>query len=319
MAFAHDFSDIFRNGIISEPPVRPETAVSRELERGSTIKKTPLDIKERRRLGKRIIKAIQPQLEAAVKSEAEISGKPIDRHIKDLVELLDSSYAAGQDSISVSLGDAASVGDIDVDQDIDMADAEQSKPENLQTLHGDLDKATVSGTRDVDMLDVDAPGEEVNEEASLALHNGGDTINTDTALVEVDGNVAQKASHTNGSKNTNTPPDTNGYISTHNDDNQPAPPTPPISNGDINADQGDILANGGIPYYLKDFQPEGTSLVPGGDMMSSFSEELSEMDDEELRGLGADVAGIEEVLGTVVTATPSKSKKGKAKKKGRKR
>ncbi|KAH9211217.1 hypothetical protein DL95DRAFT_369968 [Leptodontidium sp. 2 PMI_412] len=313
MSFALEFSEIFRNGILSEPPIKPETAVSRELEKGSTIKKTPLDIKERRRLGKRIIKAVQPQLEAAVKSEAEISGKPVDRHLKDLLELLDSSYSAGQDSISVSLGDTGSVGDLDADQDAPMARASDT----ATTAAGVQQSSAVS--EDVLMPDADAPGEADNESSDVALPTENNTINTDTALVEVDGNVSQKASQANGIKNSSTSPDTNGYVSAQ-EVIQPAPPTPPTSNGDTNTDQAEILANGGIPYYLKDFQPEGTSLLQGADVMSSFSEELSEMDDEELRGLGADFkTGTTEVVGTVITASPSKAKKGKAKKKARRR
>ncbi|KAH7360466.1 PHD-finger domain-containing protein [Rhexocercosporidium sp. MPI-PUGE-AT-0058] len=316
MSFALEFCEIFRNGILSEPPVKPETAVSRELEKGSTIKKTPLDIKERRRLGKRIIKAIQPQLEAAVKSEAEISGKPVDRHLKDLLELLDSSYSAGQDSISVSLGDTGSVGDLDADQDTQMV--RNSEAAASVTASGAQQSSVVA--EDVEMPDADAPGEEVDDEPNgVALLTEDDTINTETALIEVDGNVSQKASQTNGIKNSSTSPETNGYVSAQ-EVIQPAPPTPPTSNGDTNTDQADILANGGIPYYLKDFQPEGTSLLQGADVMSSFSEELSEMDDEELRGLGADFkAGTMEVVGAVVTASPSKAKKGKAKKKARRR
>ncbi|KAI6716238.1 PHD finger domain-containing protein [Diplocarpon mali] len=319
MSFAYEFSDIFRHGIISEPPIRPETAVSRELERGSTIKKTPLDLKERRRLGKRIIKAVQPQLEAAVKSEAEISGKSVDRQIRELVELLDSSYAAGHDSISVSLGDAASVGEIDAEQDTESADAGQNKP--TEQAYSGRDRAIIPGSEDTEVQDMNAPGE-VGHDTVVALPTDEDTITVDVPLSEVDGNGSQKKSHTNDIKSTDTPPDTNGFASAPEvtQPTPPAPPTPPVSNGDTSTEQTDVLANGGIPYYLKDFQPEGTSLLEGDDVISNFSEALSEMDEEELRDLGADVdAGSMKVADTIVTASASKAKKGKAKKKGRRR
>ncbi|PBP24366.1 Epc-N domain-containing protein [Diplocarpon rosae] len=319
MSFANEFSEIFRNGITSEPPIRPETAVSRELERGSTIKKTPLDLKERRRIGKRIIKAVQPQLEAAVKSEAEISSKPVDRQIKELVELLDSSYAAGHDSISVSLGDAASIGEIDAEQDAGSADVGQNKP--LERSYEDQDLEIVPGSEDTKMQDVDAPGE-VKHHIIVALSASEDTITVDVPLSEFDGNGPQKESQANAIKNTDTPPATSGFASAPEvmQPAPPAPPTPPVSNGDTSTEQTDVLANGGIPYYLKDFQPEGTSLLEGDDVISNFSEALSEMDEEELRDLGADVdAGAMKVIDTIVTASASKAKKGKAKKKGRKR
>ncbi|CZT49291.1 related to bromodomain and PHD finger-containing protein [Rhynchosporium secalis] len=313
MSFAHEFLDIFRNGIISGPQVKPETAVSKELEKGSTIKKTPLDIKERRRLGKRIIKAVQPQLEAAIKSEAEISGKSIERHLKDLVELLDSTYTAGQDSIAVSLGDTGSLGDFDADQDTKRIGADESTDGSAKG------KQTSNIAENVEMSDVDASDDVVDNANTIILPNGDETNSTDTRFAEAEEIASKNAAETNGIKDSSTTPDADGYVSTH-DVVQPTPPTPPTSNGDTSNDQADILANGGIPYYLKDFQPEGTSLIQGADAMSTFSEELSEMDDEELRGLGADFkSATTEVVSDVIVASPSKAKKGKAKKKGRRR
>lgn len=314
MTFANDLGSIVRSGIISEPPIRPETAVSRELERGSTIKKVPLDLKERRRQGKRIINTTRPQLEAAVKAEAEISGKPVDKLLKELHDILDSSYIASHDYISVSLGDAASVADNDADQDTEMVDATQSKPAEEPNANQDSPAVPVAG--DVDLPDIDAPCEE-DEIAVAATPAGDDALKTGTPIAEVDADIPQKGSRLNTVEDTDTPPaETNGYAPSQ-EVVQPAPPTPPVSNGGSNTDPVDILANGGIPFYLKDFEPEGTSLVQAGDTMSNFSEELSEMGDEELRGLGDDVnAGAMEIVRPVITATPAKKK---PKKKARKR
>ncbi|EHL02580.1 putative NuA3 HAT complex component NTO1 [Glarea lozoyensis 74030] len=69
-AFAQDFGNVFHNGIVSQPVPQPEQPVSSELK-----KPIVTDIRERRRLAKRIIKTIQPQLQAAVRAEADISGK----------------------------------------------------------------------------------------------------------------------------------------------------------------------------------------------------------------------------------------------------
>lgn len=324
MSFAHDFANVFRNGIISEPPIKPDTAVTRELERSSTFKKTALDIKERRKLGKRILKTVQSQLEKAVQAEADISSKPRDRLVADLEQLLETTYVAGPDSIAVSLGDAGSLAETEVDQDTAMAEnhdqsnerATRSSPSKIR--HADT---PASGSGDVEMQDVDATGEDVDDDTVFPLTTGDDTINIDTALLEVNGNVSQvKMDHTNGIKQTGTPPDTNGYVSSQ-EVIQPSPPTPPVSNGDTTSDQADILNNGGIPYYLKDFGPEGTTLLQGGDVMSSFGDELSEMDDEELKGLGVDfMADPADVVGTAIAAIPApKAKKGKAKKKGGRR
>ena len=117
----------------------------------------------------------------------------------------------------------------------------------------------------------------------------------------------------NGVKNASTPPDTNGYV-TAPESQPPAPPTPPVSNGGHAADNTD-LNTGGVLWYLKDFQPEGTSIVDPH--ASRMSEELSDMDDEELKVLGGDIDEADgEVVGAVGTS-PSKSKKSKAKKRWR--
>ncbi|KUJ21145.1 uncharacterized protein LY89DRAFT_778760 [Mollisia scopiformis] len=306
-SFSHDFSEVFRHGIINEPVPKPETAASKELERSSNIKKTPLDMKERRRLAKRIVKAVQPLLEAAVRAEAEISSKPVDREIKLLEQLLDSCLQAGNDSLSVSLGDG-SVGEREVEHDAELA---ESNGNGTIHVNGDstetIDEHDKGDSADVDMQDDNAPGEDEN--TIVAATPADDTIDTGP-VTRANKSSPSKASVT---KSTNTPPDTNGYVQAP-EVVQPAPPTPPVSNGDTNTD-ADILTNGGIPWYVKDFEPEGTSLIPGKDAMSSFSEELSEMDEDDLRGLGADVAA-GEAAGAVI-ASPTKPKKSKAKKKGK--
>lgn len=270
-------------------------------------------MKERRRLAKRIVKAVQPVLEAAVRAEAEISDKPVDKELKQFEHLIDAALEAGKagnDTVSVSLGDG-SVGEREAEPDVEMAEANGNGTievkGNSNETNGDQEK---NRPTDVEMQDADAPGEDEN--TIIAATPGNGTIDTGPTTRS----NKSSPSKANGTKSANTPPDTNGHVQAP-EIAPPAPPTPPVSNGDTNTD-ADILTNGGIPWYVKDFQPEGTSLVPGKDAMSSFSEDLSEMDDDDLKGLGADVAA-GETAGTTITATPAKPKKGKAKKKGKSR
>lgn len=262
-------------------------------------------MKERRRLGKRIVKSVQQLLEMAVRAEAEISSKPVARELKSLEQLLDTCLQAGNDSISVSLGDG-SVGEREAEHDVAMAEAKSSDTIEAAQLNGN---GEMTDAADVEMQDADAPGEDEN--TIVAETPAEDAMDIGPVTRANKGSPVKP----NGTKATNTPPDTNDYIQTP-EIIQPAPPTPPVSNGDTNTD-ADILTNGGIPWYVKDFEPEGTSLVPKKDAMSSFSEELSEMDEDDLRGLGADVGAAGEVTGSVITATPAKAKKSKAKKKGK--
>jgi NuA3 HAT complex component NTO1 len=287
-------------------------------------------MKERKRLAKRIIKAVQPQLEGAVQTEANISGKPFERLKQELIQLLEAELQPGHDSISVSLGESGSVAEQDLD--VDMQDANQAKSNGIEKTRGapssdqgNQENNVASEPLDVEMQDADAPGEEIDKEDAIVAIPAGDSEAEDTidtkattkALAEVNGNVSQvKPNHVNGIKHTSTPPDSNGYV-TAPEAMQPSPPTPPISNGDTNpkTDHTDVLTNGGVPWYLKDFEPEGTSLLPGGAAPSgSFPEDLSDPDEDEFRGRGLDVADAE-VVNAVVALSPPKTKKGKARKK----
>jgi len=298
--FMHDLGDVFRIGINTEPQPKPETAVAKELEKSSPSKKTVLDLRGRRSLAKRILKAVQPQLEAAVRAEADISGKSTEKQLKELELAIEAALQTGPDSIS--LGGSVADAEGDHDRDVEMTDAAQHK------INGHHGSKVTSNSADVDMEDADAPGED-DEDAIIAV--GEDTIDTGAALTEVNGNVSQtKPNHINGNKNATTPPDTNGYSSAP-EHMQPSPPTPPVSNRDISTDHVDFLAKGGVPWYLKDFQPEGTSLLQGNEGGASFNDIL-DMDEDAIAN-----GDYGEVIGAAIIASPSKSKKGKAKKKAR--
>jgi len=299
LEFTHDLSDLFRTGINTEPRPRPETAVAKELEKSSPSKKTILDVRGRRSLGKRILKAVQPQLEAAVRAEADISGQPAEKQLKEFEQMIESALQTGPDSLSMG----GSVGDVDGDRDRDVEMTEAPQPKT--NGHRRTRSTVISEAADIAMAD--APGE--NATIDVAEH----TIDT-SALAEVNGNVSQtKGNNINGNKNATTPPDTNGYSSAP-ENMQLSPPTPPISNRDAGGDHVDFLANGGIPWYLKDFQPEGTSLLQGNEGGAS----LNGIDiDEDVIASG----DFGDIVGATVMSSPTKSKKGKAKKKasGRRR
>jgi len=257
-------------------------------------------LRGRRSLAKRILKAVQPQLEAAVRAEADISGKSTEKQLKELELAIEAALQTGPDSIS--LGGSVADAEGDHDRDVEMTDAAQHK------INGHHGSKVTSNSADVDMEDADAPGED-DEDAIIAV--GEDTIDTGAALTEVNGNVSQtKPNHINGNKNATTPPDTNGYSSAP-EHMQPSPPTPPVSNRDISTDHVDFLAKGGVPWYLKDFQPEGTSLLQGNEGGASFNDIL-DMDEDAIAN-----GDYGEVIGAAIIASPSKSKKGKAKKKAR--
>ena len=323
LPFAQDLSDVFSAGISTEPSEKPEAA--KQEQKSSPSKKGPGDMKDRRRLAKRIIKAVQPQLEAAVRDECDAQRKPVEKQLKELERLLEAGLQSRRDSVSVSLGEP--VGDADADAehepDVEMTDAsEVQKRDSYHTNGGNTSDSHQTADGDVEMQDIDAPNEEDDTDVVTAVPSGpseasgsvGGTVTN--ALAEVNGNISQsKPPHMNGVKNTSTPPNTNGYVSAP-ENQQPSPPTPPVSNGDNSIDHVDTLTSGGIPWYLRDFQPEGTSVLQesgsSSHNVSGMSDDVSDMDEGGLRGIGGDADdGDGEVLGAV-GATP-RTKKGKTK------
>jgi NuA3 HAT complex component NTO1 len=321
LTFARDLSSVFSAGIINDPP--PNSAPKEPINIPSP-KKQATDMKVRRSLAKRIIKAVQPQLEAAVRAEADITNKSAENLLKELEVLLDSSLQSRRDSISASMGEAVSLGD--AEGDVEMVDAAQSKENGVEdTNEDDVAEQQIEANdkngeenEDLELLDDDAPHELDDDDivavgVSEELEIADDTIIA-VALAEVNRNTSPAKPHINGVNNTSTPPDTNGYV-TAPETQQPAPPTPPISNGGHAADNAD-LNTGGVLWYLKDFQPEGTSIIDPHS--SRLSEDLSDMDEEELKVLGGDINQLDGgVVGAVGSASPSKTKKGKAKKRAK--
>lgn len=288
-SFAHEFCTVFRNAVRSEAHSSSENGSSKD-DRSASAKKIKAH-------AKRILKAAQPQLEEAIRAEAEVCGKVVDDDLKDLARLMDLDLH--MESAPVILGEAddeeAAHG-----QDIEMPDASPSKANGI------------SG--DIEMQDADAPGEEIDENDTIVAEPSApleaeETINTDLREEGIPGKG--KGKQVNGTKSAPTPPsEINGYASAHEDaqDPQPSPPTPPISNKDIGNDRSDTLVRGGIPWYVTHFEPEGTSLVQPQEPTTPFHDDLSDVE-----GLiGAEAEG--EVAAPIITASLTKAKKGKAKK-----
>ena len=323
LPFARDLSSVLNAGIINDPP--PDSAPKEPINIPSP-KKQAIDMKFRKALAKRIIKAVQPQLETAIRAEAEIHNKPAENAIRDLDEILEASLQSRRDSVSMSMGEVVSLGD--AEGDVEMTDVSEPKENGVKHANGDGDAEQQNEgeshhenkgrDQDVEMQDEDAPHEIDNDDAVAVVAIGDMEVPEDTIvtepLAEVNGNISPSKGQVNGVKNTSTPPDSNGYV-TASEAHQPAPPTPPISNGGKASDNAD-LNTGGVLWYLKEFRPEGTSIVDPHS--SSFSEDLSDMDEEELKLLGSNVNGATEpIVEAVGTASASKPKKGKAKKRAR--
>ena len=253
LAFATELGEMIHQVIVS-PPGHSESQEETE-----SPKHSFKDIRERRRLGKRILKAVQPQLEDALRIESGITNKPFADLQKDLDVKIEASLDTSEAAVPLQNGQHA---EGEADEDEDAMDTDVAVPANKET---DTSAIGINGevSKDIDMPD---------------------------------------APLTNGVQDSTTPPNSNGYgpsparktRATHNH-----PPSPPQSNGSLGKD-ADPLSDGGILWYFQSLQPRGTSIVDpesserkanvdGEKGLRGQSEDLTDLDDEELKKLGREV------------------------------
>ena len=283
--------------------------------------------KDKRKLAKRIIKAIQPALEDAMHKESELCRRPFEKELRDLDSLLENSLSSRRDSMNGSIEELLS------DEE-----AEDQKP----TTNGhpvDLDVApaidiTDQMMGDADAMEADQIETHVKEDpASADLSTNGHTNTSSKATDQVPPKSSHPPHQPTPPDSHATPPVASQPVSATSIPDDPArsaaiPPTPPLSSG---GDLQTALSNGGIPWYMEPFDPVGTTVYEerwtGREVARGMSEELSDMDEDELDGLvdaetGDGEEGVMEVgdLEGVVNGNETKverKKNGKMKKRWR--
>lgn len=290
LAFAHDLCEVVHAGINTIPPSDSSDQPSFEaIDVSPTKQSFYSEARDRKRLGKRILKSVQPQLESALKAEAEITSQTFDNLLKELEGMIDASLEIRQPFNPQSQQEAAPSS-----HDVAMTDA----PEGAHITVAKQVSGEVSA-ESADRMDVDELSIEVkDEDAGEAVEKTVPDVEVDAAATE---DVDTKA-HQDGVKPAPTPPDTNGYMSVTQGSLQPPPLTPPQSNGSLSNGVDNMLTEGGIPWYLKPFEIEGTTAVEeqwaGRDAVRALSEELTDMDEEELNDLEFNVED------STITASP---------------
>ncbi|KAJ4170005.1 hypothetical protein NW754_006148 [Fusarium falciforme] len=267
MSFATDLCEVIRNGIATAPDSGSPTEDSRSEHLDALpVKNTFADIRERRKLGKRILKAVQPSLEAALRVESEISQKPFEGLQNELESMVDRSIEAGRPLTTASQGKPT-----DEANDTIMVDAELQITVKADPSEGDVMDTTPDGELEGGNIEVST------------------NIDVDTSGLDMVDEEEKRDGLANAVKSSDTPPDTDGYVSKPRPA-QSGPPTPPQSNGSLGLEPLDPLTEGGVLWYLKGYEPQGTSVLgehwAGRDAVRMLSEDLTDMDDEELKGLG---------------------------------
>lgn len=296
LAFAHDLCEVINVGINSEPEPQPHRPPKFETVVAPPVRADFSDIRDRKKLGKRILKSVQPQLEAGLRLETEVTGKSFDNLKQELEGMVDASLVLRQNTVSTTADAEQSQDVIMVDSSNDIAvevdpmedTIVENAPEQTDAVMDDARSSEAAGGGNIEVktssLENDTSADAPVADASAAGPGNAEMAMSEKGMVQTNGIKAA----------VDTPPSTNGYVAAapSSQPAQPAPPTPPQSNGSFGRDQGNVLVDGGIPWYLKGFEPEGTSALQeqwlGREAIRGLSEELTEMDEDELNGLGVD-------------------------------
>ncbi len=273
--------------------------------------------KEKRKLAKRIVKAIQPALEAAVRKESELNGRPYAQQMKEMDEMLFSRRASLADSIleeefpteRTKLTNGTN--HLSGEAHIEMLDQTHNQLQNGHSPHQEADESLLDTTMP-DAVD-EEDGEDLVAAGSIAQLNGELTADAEQTL----------AAHTPPASTNGIKKDVSISHKTHvkKQSLAPEPPTPPLS---LAENQQAALVQGGIPWYVEQFDPDGTTIHEerwtGPEVLREMSEELSEMDEEELQGLGgADFDEDGKVSGNAPDTAPATKNTGLKKNGKRKR
>lgn len=269
--------------------------------------------RDRKRLGKRILKSVQPQLEAALRAEADLSKKPLDVLLKELDGMLEASLeprqratTVAEDGQDITMADAGEEGQIIVAGQVnDGGDVAAKAEPDAEDGTGPSDGLDADA-ESADKMDVDRSPHKVNGHANANISESEEAVGKNETLIPAvasasvsvagDGLAHQKPDHMPGGANgSSSSPTLNGYTAGVQPPHQADPLTPPQSNGSLGhgAATTDALSEGGLPWYLKGFEVVGTTATEeqwaGREAVRSLSEELTDLDDEALRDLEFDV------------------------------
>ncbi|KAI1153397.1 hypothetical protein F4825DRAFT_267147 [Nemania diffusa] len=294
LTLAHDLCDVIHVGINTEPDTSIEAPQNSALGLVVSSKADFSDYRDRKKLGKRILKAVQPQLEIALRLEAEANHRQFEGLKQELETMIEASLEYRPKAVIVQ-------GDVEGEQSQDVIMVDSSAA--VIAVGGLNIHGITAGDENGDVAMADADNQATSTDGNIEVDTSA--IETDMQVESVQVTVdavpmpdseametKPDVSGTNDVRSINTPPATNGYVSVPTT-SQPTPPTPPQSNGSLGRQPMDALTDGGVLWYLQEFEPQGTSAAQeqwnGRNPDRSLSEELTEIDDDELKGLGVEI------------------------------
>ena len=215
--------------------------------------------KEMKKIVKRITKVLQPYFEDALRKESELAGRPYEK-LPDLETLLNEKLQR-RPSILSQAETVRQTTETDPTA-VEQAQEEAVDGEEAAVLNQKPEEMQMAPTPDENAADAHHAHDEAADEAAIAIQLGQDALH-------VSSNQPQSAV-------TGSHAETNG---------RPEPLTPPRSEKNLL----NPLGNGGVPWYFETFDVHGTTVYEerytGREVLRDMSEELSELDDDELDGL----------------------------------
>ncbi|KAI5291534.1 nuA3 HAT complex component nto1 [Ascosphaera aggregata] len=252
-----------------------------------------LDFREKRKLAKRITKAIQPLLEDALRKESELSGRPFEKELENLDALFSGGVLARRGSeVSVServpqLEQSEAI-DGGVNGELQEKDAnlkENEVSEHVPQNDAADDASHILAPEEVSLKDENDAHDDIRERQ---LSTSGEKSPVDAESADDD--IPAKAS-------TPQPVDDRVQADVPADAVQATTEIPDVET----TNEANPLSTGGIMWYMEPFDPVGTTIHEerwtGREVLRDMSEELSDFDEEEIRGFIEDELGEKEDTG----------------------
>ena len=269
-AFSEQFGDVVK-AALAPSPIADATERQPHIGSEASSKELIADHKAKKVLANRIVKAVKGPLEDAMRNESELLGRPHEKELRDLERLLETSVRSRRDSRN---GSQLSDGGTELIQQRPSISGSSSDEKYFTNA---AQPASNLGSIEVDSTVSHASHREQGVASKAGKHKGHRQQPTPESMPPTSGAAGDE--HTpNGNVDEPLPYKIGN-------DTPPEPVTPPLSSGG----HSQPLSQGGILWYMECFDPVGTQIEEerwkGRELVRSMSEDLSDMDEEELSGL----------------------------------
>lgn len=234
--------------------------------------------REKRNTAKRIIKVIQPELEGAIRKESELNRQQFEQELKDLDVMLGDSVYSGRGS-EIDAGERATEENLE----------KPEQPENADRMDVDPEPTTKQEAQEAAEQQAKTEATQAKAQQPLPSEAQGEAEENASAGVPITDATSAPAQ-----PSSEHPPfapgvtESSGIITSAGEQANP-PLQVPRSPPPIQGGQHQTLDQGGVPWYIQPFDPVGTTIHEerwtGREVMRGLSEELSELDEEELNDL----------------------------------